>query len=133
MSSYQFGQFSEEHLEKSREGVELFNQQLYWECHESLEHVWLEDRGDNARYIYWAIIQVAASMIHYRNKNLIGAQGMISKAKEKFKYCHTHNVLTDLVENRLSWSELEAMVMEVPENAPLEAFAKLFDFRFTKM
>ena len=44
----------------------------YWECHEELEHHWLEDAGDNARLIYWAVIQVAAAMYHFRDDNLKG-------------------------------------------------------------
>ena len=85
MSNYHFGQFTEEHLENTKEGVLLFNEQKYWECHEVLEDHWLESRGDNARYVYWAIIQVAAAMIHYRDENLSGARGLIAKAKEKFQ------------------------------------------------
>ena len=78
-----YGQFTPEHFEKMRKGVELFNEQKYWECHEELEHHWLEDAGDNARLIYWAVIQVAAAMYHYRDENLQGVHGLIYKAKDK--------------------------------------------------
>lgn len=54
---YHFGQFTKEHLCDVRKGVVLFNQQKYWECHEELEHHWLESRGDNARLVYWAVIK----------------------------------------------------------------------------
>lgn len=77
---YEFGQFSPSHLEKMKEGLTLFNEQKYWECHEALEDVWMEDRNDNARNVYWAVIQVAAACIHYRDSNLIGAQGKIGRA-----------------------------------------------------
>lgn len=114
-----------------KEGIHLFNEQKYWECHESLEEIWLEDRGDNARYIYWAVIQVAAACIHFRDKKILGAQGMIMKAKEKFKKSRELNVLTPEVE-KLHWYELEKLVMNVPEgtNSKLEDFAHLFEFRF---
>ena len=128
---YQYGQFAPTHLEKIREGVELFNEQKYWECHESLEEIWLEDRQDNARLIYWAIIQVAAACIHYRNKNLIGAQGMIFKAKEKFQKARAVGAVTDLVLEHLDWEELEGLVFAIKDQDPqLEEFAPLFDFRF---
>ncbi len=128
---YPFGTFGPEHLKKVKSGVECFNRQEYWECHEELEHVWLEDRADPARLVYWAIIQVAASLIHFRDGKIIGAQGMIVKAKEKFKKCHDQNVLTDLVFKYLDWKELEDLVSVIPSvDSKLEDYAILFDFRF---
>lgn len=130
MSDYHYGQFTEEHLANTIEGVKLFNEQKYWECHEVLEDHWLEGRGDNARYVYWAIIQVAAAMIHYRDENLSGAQGLIAKAKNKFEKIDMHKVETPLMNEYLSWSKLKSMVMSVPKDAKLEDFAELFEFRF---
>ena len=128
---YKYGQFSPEHLAKMEEGVRLFNDQMYWESHESLEDVWMEDRNDQARTVSWAVIQVAAACIHYRDNKLIGAQGMILKAKEKFRRCHDLHILTPLVLKYLDWQELEALVMKIPEKeAKLEDFEDLYNFRF---
>lgn len=128
---YKFGQFTPEHLVKIREGVELFNEQKYWECHESLEDLWMEDRNDAARNVYWAIIQVAAACIHYRDHKIIGARGMIAKAKEKFKRCHDQAVLTNIVFQFLDWKELEEIVFKISDKDPeLEEFEDLFNFRF---
>lgn len=124
--------FEQEHLEKMREGILLFNEQKYWECHEALEDIWAEDNHDPVRYIYWAVIQVAAVCIHYRDKNLIGAQGMIAKAKEKFKKCRELHVLSELALEKLDWEELESITMRIPEtkDSNLEDFSELFKFRF---
>ncbi len=128
---YQYGQFSPEHLAKMEEGVRLFNEQMYWECHESLEDVWMEDRQDQARNVCWAVIQVAAACIHYRDGKIIGAQGMISKAKEKFRRCHDLHILTPLALQYLDWKELEELVMKIPDKvAKLEDFDDLYNFRF---
>lgn len=128
---YKFGQFSPEHLAKMEEGIHLFNEQKYWECHESLEDVWMEDKHDAARTVSWAVIQVAAACIHYRDDKIIGAQGMINKAREKFRRCHDLHVLTPLVFQYLDWKELEELVMKIPEKeAKLEDFAELYNFRF---
>lgn len=115
-----------------KKGVEDFNEQKYWECHESLEDVWMEDRNDPARNVYWAVIQVAAACLHYREKNLIGAQGMIFKAKEKFRRCREQNILTKLAFEFLDWEELEKLVMKVPESSSstLSDFSEIFEFRF---
>ena len=107
--------FTEEHLKKMADGVRLFNEQKYWECHEALEEVWLEDRQDPTRNVYWAVIQVAASCIHYRDKKIIGAQGMIMKSKEKFRRCRDMHILTDLAFKYLDWQELEDIVMKIPD------------------
>ena len=128
---YTYGQFSPEHLKKMKEGVELFNDQKYWECHESLEDVWIEDKQDAARNVYWAVIQVAAACIHYRESNLIGARGMITKAKEKFRRCRDQHILTDLAFKYLDWEELEGIVFAIPDKDPeLKDFEAIFDFRF---
>ena len=128
---YKFGQFGPEHLAKMQEGIELFNEQKYWECHESFEDLWMEDKNDPARNIYWAIIQVAAACIHYRDSKIIGAQGMINKAREKFRRCRDQHILTDLAFKYLDWEELESLVLAVKDKeARLEDFEELFNFRF---
>lgn len=128
---YAYGQFTPDHLLKMEEGVKLFNEQMYWECHESLEDLWMEDKGDQGRDVYWAVIQVAAACIHYRDGNLIGAKGMVSKAKEKFRRCRDRQVLTDLALKYLDWEELETLVLSIPGDGPvLEDFDDLYNFRF---
>lgn len=124
--------FELEHLKKMEEGILLFNEQKYWECHEALEDVWMEDRQDPVRNVYWAVIQVAAACIHYRDANLIGAQGMITKSKEKFRRCREMNLLSELTFKSLDWKDFERIVMNIPEGtqAKLEDFKEIFDFRF---
>nr|MBA2404948.1 hypothetical protein [Bdellovibrionales bacterium] len=86
---------------------------------------------DQARNVCWAVIQVAAACIHYRDDKIIGAQGMINKAKEKFRRCRELKVLTPVVTKYLDWEELESLVMKIPEKeAKLEDFAELYEFRF---
>ncbi len=128
---FAFGYFTERHYDKMIPGIQLFNQQLYWECHEALEEIWLTDRGDNARFIYWAVIQIAAVCIHARDEKIIGAQGMLAKAKEKFRKARELGVITKENE-RLNWDELEGLVMGIPDgtNSTLKDFDVLLQFRF---
>ncbi len=123
--------FDATHLEKMASGLKCFNDQQYWECHEELEHIWLEERQDPHRYIYWAVIQVAASMVHYREGKLIGTSNMINKAREKFKKCRELHVVSELLEQKLNWSQLESLVMAMPEKATeLAPFEPIWQFRF---
>jgi hypothetical protein len=122
-------QFDQSHLDNISAGITLFNIQKYWECHEELEHYWLEERGP-IRNIYWAIIQVAAAMIHYRESNLEGAIGLIQKAQKKFYICEELRLENIFLEQQLSWKKLKKLVYEVPEKPELEDFKKIYDFRF---
>ncbi|HEX5019669.1 MAG TPA: DUF309 domain-containing protein [Candidatus Binatia bacterium] len=40
-------------------GVDQFNEQLFFECHETLEEIWLEDHSEDRKF-YQGLIQVAA-------------------------------------------------------------------------
>jgi len=39
-------------------GIQEFNERLFFECHETLEEIWLEDHGEDRKF-YQGIIQVA--------------------------------------------------------------------------
>lgn len=129
--SYEYGQFSVEHLRKISLGIKLYNQRKYWECHEELEDHWLEDRGDNARYIYWVVIQAATALFHYEDSNLAGATGMINKAKEKVLSCESKKVETDLVFKFLAWKKFKSIIMSIPDSPQLDDFKTLHGFKFS--
>jgi predicted metal-dependent hydrolase len=122
-------QFDQTHLKTIAEGIRLFNAQKYWECHEDLEDHWREEPGP-IRNVYWAVIQVAAAMIHYRDENIVGARGLIAKAKQKFDRCESFKIESDVLERNLSWNELKKMVRAVPAEPELSDFKNLFEFRF---
>ncbi len=53
-------------------GIEQFNRGEYWECHETLEALWIaEPRG--VRGLYQGILQIGVALHHLRNNNLPGA------------------------------------------------------------
>lgn len=53
-------------------GIEEFNRQLFFECHETLEELWLEERGED-RLFYQAIIQIAAGYYKLQQGVPVGA------------------------------------------------------------
>jgi|SRR5690606_34560942 len=125
-----YGQFGSEHLEKMKRGIELFNSGHYWECHEELEDHWLDDMGDNARYVYWTVIQVATAIFHWKDDNLSGARGQLRRAKEKLSKCEALHVETPLLYNNLSWQSFKEVVRAIPEKPELEDFKRLSRFKF---
>lgn len=63
------------------EGVSLFNRRYFWEAHEILEDLWMEERGQR-KIFYQAIIQAAASLYHVLNAN---PKGVIKLAEESLR------------------------------------------------
>jgi predicted metal-dependent hydrolase len=53
-------------------GIEEFNQQLFFECHETLEELWLEEHGEERRF-FQGIIQIAAGYYKLQQQVPVGA------------------------------------------------------------
>jgi mutator protein MutT len=71
------------YLHEYLEGIKLFNDQHYFECHEMLEDIWHPAEGLD-RLHYQGLIQAAISLEHFRKGNKVGAQGLFEKACEKW-------------------------------------------------
>jgi len=65
-------------------GIEEFNQQLFFECHETLEEIWLEDHGDNRRF-YQGIIQISAGYFKWQQGVPAGAIKLWRMGLEKIE------------------------------------------------
>jgi predicted metal-dependent hydrolase len=63
-------------------GIEEFNQQAFFECHETLEELWLEERGEE-RQFFQAIIQIAAGYYKLQQQVPIGAVKLWRTGLEK--------------------------------------------------
>ena len=62
--------------------IEEFNQQLFFECHETLEELWLEERGEDRRF-FQGIIQIAAGYYTLQQQVPIGAVKLWRTGVEK--------------------------------------------------
>lgn len=124
--------FTSQHLEAIQEGLELFDEKKYWECHESLEDVWLSDVSDMARYVPWAIIQVAAALYHYHNENKVGAESLLKKSREKLQKIAQLPVDESLLEDNLPWSSFKKLVFQVDFSQGLASYKLLDEFSFLR-
>ena len=61
-----------------RAGIEEFNAGLYFECHETLEELWM-DRSGPERWLYQGILQVGVSLHHLRRRNWVGAVNLMER------------------------------------------------------
>ncbi|HTM08037.1 MAG TPA: DUF309 domain-containing protein [Verrucomicrobiae bacterium] len=66
------------------QGIEEFNRGLFFECHETLEAVWLEEHGED-RLFYQGIIQIAAGYYKLEQGVPIGAIKLWRTGLEKLE------------------------------------------------
>ena len=70
---------SKDHL---REGIDLFNRERFFECHEMLEEAWLGASGEQRTFLQ-GLIQIAVAFYHLRRENLVGAGRLLTAGMEK--------------------------------------------------
>jgi uncharacterized protein len=65
-------------------GIDEFNQGLFFECHETLEEIWLEEHGEERRF-YQGIIQIAAGYFKLQQGVPAGAIKLWHSGLEKLE------------------------------------------------
>jgi predicted metal-dependent hydrolase len=58
-------------------GIEQFNQGAYFECHETLEAIWMREPGD-IRRLYQGILQIGVGFYHLQRGNYRGALNLLA-------------------------------------------------------
>lgn len=64
-----------------REGILLFQEEEWFECHEVLEAIWRATPKGAERELLQGLIQLAVSLEHWRRHNPRGAAGQWAKAQ----------------------------------------------------
>jgi hypothetical protein len=64
------------------EGLKLFNQGRYYECHEVLEDAWNAEK-DPVRVMYQGILQIGVACYHVQHKNWRGAMKVLERGVPK--------------------------------------------------
>lgn len=65
-------------------GLECFNQQQFFTCHELLEEIWLEE-PEGEKLFYQGLIQVAAAFHHHQRGNRTGMESLLRAGVEKLR------------------------------------------------
>jgi len=68
--------------EQYREGIRLFNDEEFFECHEVLEDLWKDTEGEPRKFLQ-GLIQAAVALFHFGNENFGGAKKLYFTASEK--------------------------------------------------
>jgi predicted metal-dependent hydrolase len=64
------------------QGIDLFNEGRFFECHEAWEEIWKRSDGE-LKLFYQGLIQAAVAILHAQRGNLEGARSLYEKAKSK--------------------------------------------------
>jgi hypothetical protein len=65
-----------------QEGLKLFNQGDYFECHEIIEDAWNKET-DSVRVMYQGILQIGVACYHVKNRNWRGAVKVLERGVPK--------------------------------------------------
>lgn len=68
--------------ETLQEGIDLFNQERFWEAHEVLEEIWHSATGVD-RDIIQGLILTAAALVHYQKNEKTVCVSILGRAMEK--------------------------------------------------
>jgi len=66
------------------QAVALFNRRQFFEAHDVLEDIWMEERRSE-RHFYQGLLHIAVGFYHFDNKNHKGALSQLTKAADKLK------------------------------------------------
>ncbi|MEX0801808.1 MAG: DUF309 domain-containing protein [Candidatus Binatia bacterium] len=104
-----------------QKGIDEFNQRLFFECHETLEEIWLEEQGEDRKF-YQGIIQIAAGYFKLQQGVPVGAIKLWRTGLEKIEpYGAVYlgvNLASLSAAVKENLAELEAY-QKTGENAPI--------------
>ena len=93
------------------EGIDLFNQGKFFECHEAWEEIWKRSDGE-AKLFYQGMIQAAVGILHSQRGNLTGAASLYAKASAKLDHLPRAHMGLALGELREGLKEFFAVALE---------------------
>jgi predicted metal-dependent hydrolase len=68
--------------EQLKRGIDEFNQGCFFECHDTLEDLWHETRGEDRLFLQ-GLIQISIGFYHFLNRNYKGATSQFTRGLDK--------------------------------------------------
>ena len=65
-----------------KKGLELFNEERYWESHEALEYAWRDSAGEEKEFLQ-GLILVAAALVHWQKNEKEVTLSVMRRALDK--------------------------------------------------
>ncbi|WP_448602565.1 DUF309 domain-containing protein [Thermoleptolyngbya sp.] len=99
------------------EGVEQFNQRQFYECHDTLEAIWMEAMEPD-RTFYQGVLQIAVALYHLSNGNGRGATMLLGEGLRRLgRYTPDYGGVDVDQLVRQSAAILEALQQRGPEQS----------------
>lgn len=96
------------------QGIREFNRGEWYECHETVEDLWIGESGE-MRDFYQGIIQIAIALHHWRNGNFGGAVSLLTGGADYLRR----------VSDRCQWVDVCALIADSEQmKAALEECGK---------
>ena len=96
------------------QGIREFNSREWFECHETVEDLWIGSEGE-VRDFYQGIIQIAVALHHWRNGNFGGAVSLLKGGAGYLGH----------VAEQCQWVDVAALIADADRmRAALEALGK---------
>lgn len=70
-----------EYPAKYREGLKLFNEEEFYECHDVLEELWADCEGGEKKFLQ-GLIQASVALFHFGNENFGGAKKLYHSSRK---------------------------------------------------
>jgi predicted metal-dependent hydrolase len=102
-------------------GIELFNQQHFYDAHEIWEDVWRESIGYEKKFLQ-GLIQAAVALHHHSTGNVVGACSLLERSRRNLAvYPEDFGgiQLTALIQSLAAWRE------SLLSGSPQPAFPKI--------
>ena len=96
---------------------ECLNKQMYYEAHDVLEELWLENKGDRLHPFYKGLIQVAGGFVHLKKNKLNPAARLFRLSK---KYLEPFRPVTEGLDVRELLGRIDGW-LEVLESSNYKA------------
>jgi len=96
-------------------GVAEFNAGYYFECHDTLEDMWMGIRGPS-RDFFQGLIQVSVAFYHLTGGNLPGAESMLRRALKRFERYPDRYFGFDLAAHRAELQDCFGRIASAPES-----------------
>lgn len=75
---------TDDYPEQYREGLRLFNEEEFYDCHDVLEELWSETLGEEKKFLQ-GLIQAAIALFHFGNENFGGAKKLYFSARKNLE------------------------------------------------
>lgn len=106
--------------EQFERGLELFNAREFYDCHDTIEEIWLQEASTEQPFLQ-GIIQAAVAFHHHQQGKLGAARSMLRLAIEKLQpYPEFHQgvAVHTLLKDLRDWEQVLSSQISRPETQP---------------